>query len=114
MLNLFDNNSKIDIEIEWIMKPKEKEVISKFKIDGELYYLAKEDDKYIVYSNNSKKKEKSKTYVLASIFHIEGEVDYLQLEKEYVDKLVEFNQGWYHSNYVTVRILDEVYKNINK
>lgn len=114
MLNLFDNNSKIDIEIEWIIKPKEKEVISKFKIDGELYYLVKEDDRYIVYSNNSKKKEKSKTYVLASIFHIEGDVDYLQLEKEYVDKLVEFNQGWYHSNYVTCRILDEIYKNINK
>ena len=112
MLNLFDNNSKIDIEIEWIIKPKE--TISKFKIDGELYYLAKENDKYIIYSNNSKKKEKSKVYVLASIFYIEDDVDYLQLEKEYVDKLVEFNQGWYHSNYVTVRILDEVYKNINK
>ena len=114
MLNLFDNNSKIDIEIEWIIKPKEKEVISKFKIDGELYYLAKENDKYIIYSNNSKKKEKSKVYVLASIFYVESDVDYLQLEKEYVDKLVEFNQGWYHSDYVTCRILDEVYKNINK
>ena len=114
MKSLFDNNYELDIEIEWIIKPKEKEVVSKFKIDGELYYLAKEDDKYIVYSNSSKKKEKSKTYVLASIFHIEGDVDYLQLEKEYVDKLVEYNQGWYHSNYVTVRILDEVYKNINK
>ena len=114
MLNLFDNNSKIDIEIEWIIKPKEKEVISKFKIDGELYYLAKENDKYIIYSNNSKKKEKSKVYVLASIFYVEGDVDYLQLEKEYVNKLVEFNQGWYHSDYVTCRILDEVYKNLNK
>lgn len=114
MKSLFDNNYELDIEIEWIIKPKEKEVVSKFKIDGELYYLAKEDDKYIVYSNSSKKKEKSKTYVLASIFYIEGDVDYLQLEKEYVDKLVEYNQGWYHSNYVTVRILDEVYKNINK
>ena len=114
MLNLFDNNSKIDIEIEWIIKPKEKEVISKFKIDRVLYYLAKENDKYIIYSNNSKKKEKSKVYVLASIFYVESDVDYLQLEKEYVDKLVEFNQGWYHSDYVTCRILDEVYKNINK
>ncbi len=112
MKSLFNNSSEIDITIDWIIKPKE--TISKFKIDGELYYLAKENDKYIIYSNNSKKKEKSKTYVLASIFHIEGDVDYLQLEKEYVDKLVEFNQGWYHSNYVTVRILDEVYKNLNK
>ena len=114
MLNLFDNNSKIDIEIEWIIKPKEKEVISKFKIDRVLYYLAKENDKYIVYSNSGKKKEKSKTYVLASIFYVEGDVGYLRLEREYTDKLVEFNQGWYHSDYVTCRILDEVYKNINK
>ena len=114
MLNLFDNNSKIDIEIEWIIKPKEKEVISKFKIDRVLYYLAKENDKYIIYSNNSKKKEKSKTYVLASIFYVEGDVGYLRLEREYTDKLVEFNQGWYHSDYVTCRILDEIYKNINK
>ena len=112
MKSLFNNNSEIDITIDWIIKPKE--AISKFKIDGELYYLAKENDKYIIYSNNSKKKEKSKVYVLASIFYVEGDVDYLQLEKEYVDKLVEFNQGWYHSDYVTCRILDEVYKNINK
>ena len=74
----------------------------------------KEDDRYIVYSNSGKKKEKSKTYVLASIFYVEGDVGYLRLEREYTDKLVEFNQGWYHSDYVTCRILDEVYKNINK
>lgn len=113
MLNLFDNNSKIDIEIDWIIKPKEKP-ISKFKIDENLYCLVQEDDRYIIYSNNSKKKDGNKTYYLASIFDIEGDVDYLQLEKEYTDKLVEFNQGWYHSDYVTVRILDEIYKNLNK
>jgi hypothetical protein len=28
--------------------------------------------------------------------------------------LVEFNQGWNHDNYTTVRILDKVYKLLNK
>ena len=111
MKSLFNNSSEIDITINWITKPK-GEIVSKFKINGELYYLIDKDGKYIVYSNNSKKKDGNKTYYLVSIFDISGEVDYLQLEREYTDKLVEFNEGWYHDNYVTVRILDEVFKRL--
>lgn len=101
------NNDAIKIEV--IKKTKVKGSI-KIKIDGETYYLAENENEYIIFNYSKGKKE-----VIASIFNKKDckDTDYMELERLYTDKLVEFNQGWYHSNYVTTRILDEIYKQIN-
>lgn len=102
-----DDNS---IEVKVIKKPKISDSI-KIKINGEIYYITEDKNNYIVFTYLKGQKE-----VIASIFNKENceGIDYLELERVYTDKLIEFNQGWYHNDYVTVRILDEVYKQLNK
>lgn len=104
--NVLDNDA---VEVKIIKRPKIKDSI-RIKMDGETYYITEDEDNYIVFTYT-----KGQTDVVASIFNKEDcmGVDYIELERVYTDKLVEFNQGWYHSNYVTVRILDEIYKIIN-
>ena len=116
MKTFFENNYNEDsIKVDWILKPKGN-VLEKIKINNELYYIVESENNYIVYSNNSKRKEGNKTYYIASIFNKNDckDIMYHQLEGYYVEKLIEFNQGWYHDNYVTCRILDEAYKYLNK
>ena len=116
MKTFFENNYNEDsIKVDWILKPKGN-VLEKIKINNELYYMVESENNYMVYSNNSKRKEGNKTYYIASIFNKNDckDIMYHQLEGYYVEKLIEFNQGWYHDNYVTCKILDEVYKYLNK
>lgn len=116
MRTFFENNYNEDsIKVDWILKPKGN-VLEKIKINNELHYIVESENNYMVYSNNSKRKEGNKTYYIVSIFNKNDckDIMYHQLEGYYVEKLIEFNQGWYHDNYVTCRILDEVYKYLNK
>lgn len=116
MKTFFENNYNEDsIKVDWILKPKGN-VLEKIKINNELHYIVESENNYMVYSNNSKRKEGNKIYYIASIFNKNDckDIMYHQLEGYYVEKLIEFNQGWYHDNYVTCRILDEVYKYLNK
>ena len=106
---LYNKLNNDDIRIELINRPKIKNS-KRIKIDNEIYYLVENEEEYIVFNYSKGQKE-----VIASIFNKGNckNVDYMELERLYTDKLVEFNQGWYHSNYVTVRILDEIYKETN-
>ena len=112
MRNLFDDNfDKDSVKVELVVKPKEK-LLDKIRINKELFYLVENDNEYIVYSNNSKVKKDNKVHVIASIFN-KAEckyMDYIQLESYYVDSLIKYNEGYYHSNYITCSILDVVYK----
>jgi adenine-specific DNA-methyltransferase len=96
------------IKIEIIKRPKIKG-LEKIKIDNETYYLFEDETYYKVFNYS-----KGQNEVIASIFSKEEckNVSYMELERVYTDVLVDFNKGWYHSNYVTVRILDEIYKKL--
>jgi hypothetical protein len=112
MKNLFSNNILDDnsIKVEIIKKPKTKGSI-KIKINGLIYHLIEGEEEYVVFTYSTGQKE-----VIASIFnkYMCKDASYMELERLYTDKLVEFNQGWNHDNYTTVRILDKVYKLLNK
>lgn len=104
-----NNPYKSISNVRMIKRPKIKDS-TKFKLNGETYYLVENKDEYIVFTY-----QRGQSEVIASIFNKEKckGIDYLELERDYVDKIVEFNQGWYHSDYITCRILDIVYQKIN-
>lgn len=97
------------IEVKWIKRPKGKPV-SKLKLYDELYYISDIGNSLVVfpYKNYSNRKE-----VIASVFNkisCKGE-DFMTLTKVYDAELNRFNkENFVHNQYVTSKILDEVYK----
>lgn len=93
--------------------PKGK-IQDRVKIEGMAYAIKQDEQNLYVYVAKDFNKKVGKTKGIIQIFNKRKirSIDYMKLERDYTESLIEFNKGWFHSDYVTSCIAQKIYEMI--
>lgn len=99
----------VDIILSELPKGK---IQDRVKIDGMTYVIKQDKQNLYVYIVKDFNKKFGKTKGVIQIFNKQKicSIDYMKLERDYAESLIEFNEGWFHSDYVTSCIAQKIYE----